>query len=109
MSTCSAGRSSSRLARRAPALACGAGILVALALAVVATRRAPITEHSPITPAGGWQAVWIAALSVAFVLYVVALLFLRGGGSLHAVLLLAAAIQLAPLAAPLLLSTDVYS
>jgi hypothetical protein len=94
---------------RALAAASGAGVLGAIVLAVAAAHKARITDHSPIVPVGGWRTVWIAALIAAFVLYVAGILLLRRAGNVAAVLALATAIQLAPLAAPLLLSTDVYS
>jgi Glycosyltransferase family 87 len=97
------------LSRRAVALAAGTGILIALAFAIAAAQRARITEHSPITPPGAWRDVWISSLIAAFALYVGGLLLLYRGGNVAAVLVVAASIQLAPLAAPLLLSTDVYS
>jgi hypothetical protein len=91
-------------------LVAGAGCLVGLALAVVAARHAAITEHSPIRPPGGWSTAWTWGLVAAFVLYVAGVLLLsRRPAPLAAVVALAAAIQLAPLAAPLLLSTDAYS
>jgi len=86
----------------------GLGIVVALAAALVATGHAPTTVHSPIRPDGAWAAVWCAGIIAAFVLYV-ASLFIAARASAVAVLAVAAAIQLVPLAGPLLLSTDVYS
>jgi hypothetical protein len=94
---------------RAP-LAAGVGVFGALALALVATDHAPTTVHSPIRPDGGWAGVWSGGLIAAFGLYAVGLVWLaRRGAPAVAVLAVAVAIQLAPLAAPLLLSTDVYS
>ena len=90
------------------ATAQGLGIVVALSVALVATGHAPTTVHSPIRPDGGWAAVWSAGVIAAFALYVLSL-FLASRVSTIAVLAVAAAIQLVPLAGPLLLSTDVYS
>jgi hypothetical protein len=91
-------------------LIAGAGCLAALAIAVVAARHASITEHSPIRAPGRWSTAWTWGLIAAFALYVLGLVLLsRRRASLPAVVALAAAIQLAPLAAPLLLSTDAYS
>jgi len=95
--------------RLAPALGIASG--VALTTAIVAASR----RGSPV-PAGGLELgdaasiVFIVALAVAFALYAVALLTLRrGGGRIAVVCAMAAAIQLIPLAGPLLLSHDVYS
>ncbi|MDX6513073.1 MAG: alpha,6-mannosyltransferase [Gaiellaceae bacterium] len=95
---------------RRAALAAGSGALVALVLAVVASHQAATTVHSPLRPDGAWRDVWVAGLIGAFALYAVGVgLLLRSAAPPLAVLVLAAAIQLAPLGAPLLLSTDVYS
>ena len=81
-----------------------------MVLAVLAVRHAAISEHSPVRPPGDWRAAWTWGLVGAFVLYVAGLVLLRRRPAPRAaVLLLAAAIQLAPLGAPLLLSTDAYS
>jgi Glycosyltransferase family 87 len=88
----------------------GAGVLAGLVVAVFAARHTGITEHSPVRPPGAWRDAWTWGLIAAFVLYVAGLALLRRGRvPLAPVLVLAAAIQLAPLAAPLLLSTDAYS
>jgi len=76
-------------------------------------------EGAPLAPSdagrgggdgGGWVWVFLGCLAGAFALYLVAL-WLVGGArpSLAAVGVLAAAIQLLPLAAPLLLSTDAWA
>ena len=81
-----------------------------MVLAVLAARHAAISEHSPVRPPGDWRAAWTWGLVGAFVLYVVGLAVLRRRPAPRAaVVVLAAAIQLAPLGAPLLLSTDAYS
>ena len=87
----------------------GAGIAAAVGLTVAATRHARTTEHSPIRPDGDWSDLYTGAAIAAFGLYVVGVLALRRTKPLLPVLAVAAAIQLAPLAAPLLLSTDVYA
>ena len=94
---------------RLPAL--GSATAAALATAIVAAS----TRGSPI-PVGGIEhgdaaaTVFIVALAAAFAFYAAALVTLRrGGGRLILVCTLAAAIQLIPLAGPLLLSHDVYS
>jgi alpha-1,6-mannosyltransferase len=95
--------------RLSPALGIATG--VALTAAIVAASR----RGSPV-PAGGLELgdtasiVFIVALAVAFALYAAAVLTLRrGGGRIAMVCAIAAAIQLIPLAGPLLLSHDVYS
>ena len=99
-----------RRARAILPLVAGAGCLAGVVLAVLASRHTTITEHSPVRPPGGWRDAWTWGLVGAFVLYVAGLALLRRGAAPRAaVLVLAAAIQLAPLAAPLLLSTDAYS
>jgi hypothetical protein len=73
---------------------------------------------APLAPADGgragvrdgWSVVFLAALAAAFVAYLTGLgLLLRSGLALRAVAAAAAAIQLLPLAAPLLLSTDAWA
>jgi hypothetical protein len=92
------------------AVALGASSLAALCLAIAATRATDVTEHSPIRPPGAWKTVFVAGLVLALVLYAAgAVLLARVGGPLMPVLAIAVAIQVAPLAAPLLLSTDVYA
>jgi hypothetical protein len=58
-----------------------------------------------------WAWLYLAAACAAFAAYLVGLYALRSGPRTHRrlVLALAAAIQLAPLAGPVLLSTDVYT
>src|SRR5207247_3430609 len=93
-----------------PALGAGAGVLAGVVVAVLAARHTGITEHSPVRPPGSWRDAWTWGLVGAFVLYVAGLALLRRRrGPLAPVLALAMAIQLVPLAAPLLLSTDAYS
>jgi alpha-1,6-mannosyltransferase len=73
---------------------------------------------APLVPASagradgrdGWTLVFLAALAAAFAAYVLGLRLLAGAGVRLAVVgALAAAIQLLPLAAPLLLSTDAWT
>jgi hypothetical protein len=98
------------VARRVVSLLAGAGCLAGVVVAVLAARHTDVAEHSPVRPPGAWRDAWTWGLVGAFVLYVAGLAFLRRcRAPLAAVLALAAAIQLAPLAAPLLLSTDAYS
>jgi alpha-1,6-mannosyltransferase len=57
-----------------------------------------------------WSWLFLGFLSGAFLAYLVALLLIRSGApGLVPVLAVAAAVQLAPLASPLLLSTDAYT
>jgi hypothetical protein len=74
-------------------------------------------DDSPVVPRDGGllegshtiAVVFLVALAVAFAAYLVALWALRQGGRVRFVLALAVAIQLVPLATPLLLSSDAYS
>ena len=74
--------------------------------------------QSPLEPEPGgalrgetrWAWLYLTAAAAAFLAYLGGLLVIRGGGvRLRAVAALAAAIQLAGLAAPLLLSTDAWA
>ena len=74
-------------------------------------------ESSPLVPEhdGGdttWAWLYLAAMVAAFASYLVGLLVLGRAGArvrLRAVIVLACAVQLLPLAGPVLLSTDVYT
>jgi Glycosyltransferase family 87 len=83
--------------------------LLALATASASVRGSPIRANAPElsdTP----SVVFLGAAACAFGLYVLALVVLRWrAGSLAAVCATAVAIQLVPLAGPLLLSRDVYA
>jgi hypothetical protein len=75
-----------------------------------AARHATVTEHSPISPEGAWRNTWTISIIAAFGLYLVGIAILRGTSSkIVVVVVVALAVQLLPLAGPLLLSTDVYS
>ena len=93
-------------ARGTAAWAAAAMLVAAVAVAVVAARHAHPAEVSPVVPRGHWNAVWVAALVVALLAYGLSLIVVRGG--VVTALVIAAAVQLAPLAAPLLLSKDAY-
>ncbi|HEV8686787.1 MAG TPA: glycosyltransferase 87 family protein [Gaiellaceae bacterium] len=56
-----------------------------------------------------WAWIFLGLLAAAFVAYVAGLALLRRGGGRRGVVALAVAIQLTPLAAPLLLSSDAYT
>jgi hypothetical protein len=93
--------------RLGPALWAGAACLAGVVVAVAATRAAGYADGSPIHPPGHWRPALIVSLVVAFGAYAVGLLLLaRRPGRPGPVLGFAVAIQLAPLAAPLLLSRD---
>jgi len=65
-------------------------------------------DHSDGTTRWSW--LFLGFLSAAFLAYLAALLLIRSGApALIPVLAVAAAVQLAPLASPLLLSTDAYT
>jgi hypothetical protein len=73
-------------------------------------------RSSPLTPDhgdgdAGWAWGYLGLIAAAFAVYVLALALLARGSRARTpgVLALAAAIQLSPLAAPVLLSTDVYT
>lgn len=96
-----------------PRRTCVLGLATCLALgaaiAAAAQRgsavRAGAFEHGDV-----WSILFVAALALAFVLYVTALFGLRRGGTrLAAVCAIAVAVQLIPLGGPLVLSRDVYS
>jgi hypothetical protein len=95
-----------------PSLAVGLGLgsLAALVLAVVATLQIDETSVSPLEPDSTvWRIALIVGALAAFALYLLGLAALRRqAGALTAVVTIAVAIQLAPLASPLLLSRDAY-
>jgi hypothetical protein len=94
-----------------PILAMGCGIVVLVVIAVVAASAAgsPIRAGSrELSDVPG--ALFLAAVAGAFVLYAASLpLIHRRRSSLAAICAIAAAIQLTPLAGPLLLSRDVQA
>lgn len=92
--------------RRGGALLLGAPIVAAILAATLAARHAAPAEVSPVVPRGDWNRVWVAGIVVGLAVYAISLVVVRRG--LAAALLVAAAVQLVPLAAPLLLSKDAY-
>ncbi|HEX2045275.1 MAG TPA: glycosyltransferase 87 family protein [Gaiellaceae bacterium] len=85
-------------------------MLVVLAVATAYPSGSPLVpEHD--APDGGWAWAYLVAAAAAFAAYVGGLLLLARArpARLGAVLALAFAVQLAPLAGPVLLSTDVYT
>ena len=83
--------------------------LLAVATAAASWPGSPLRAGAP-ERSDAPSVVFLAATACAFAAYVVALLLLRRrGGALVAVCAVAAAIQLVPLAGPLLLSQDAYA
>lgn len=96
--------------RTAVPLAVGAGCLVTITIVAAATWQAEDAARSPIVPDGGWNPVYVAAVIASLVLYLAGIwLVRRRHAALVPVVVLAVAIQLAALAAPLLYSTDAYT
>ncbi len=85
-------------------------MLVVLAVATAYPATSPLVpEHD--APDGGWAWAYLVAAAAAFAAYAGGLLLLARArrARLGAVVALAFAVQLAPLAGPVLLSTDVYT
>jgi hypothetical protein len=91
-------------------LAIAAGLVLTIATAVIAARHASPSEVSPVSPSGQpWHALWTWGVVAAFALYATGTWMTRKGGlSLRVAVLTAVLVQTLPLAAPLLLSKDVY-
>jgi hypothetical protein len=95
--------------RSMAAWAAAAMLVACIGIAVAAARHAHPAEVSPVVPSGSWNDAWIAAVVAAFVLYCVAVVaFARVRAHWGAALVIAAVLQALPVAAPLLLSKDVY-
>lgn len=97
---------------RALVAGAAAACLLAAACALAWREDAPVVPREGGVAAGGSAWAFLALLAAAFAAYLCSLLALRrhrGAASLRAVTLLAAAIQLLPLGAPLLLSTDAWT
>ncbi len=99
-------------ATEAPVLGSGLACLLFVGLAVAAA----FPEASPLAPehAGGetkWAWLYLGASVAAFAAYVLALVLLGRGRAARVgvVLAITAAVQLVPLAGPVLLSTDAYT
>ena len=88
----------------------GIGSAAALGLALAAVEHVSETRKSPLEPDSHvWRVLLVTGVAAAFGLYLLGLAAARRRGApLVAVTAVAAAIQLAPLAAPLLLSRDAY-
>jgi hypothetical protein len=105
-----------RLARPRNAAVLGAGLLTLAGVSLCIASAWP--HDSPLVPRHGgllegdstWAWLYLAGEIAAFAAYVVGLLLLRRAAvRLILVAILAAAIQLAPLGAPLLISSDAWS
>jgi hypothetical protein len=95
--------------RSVAAVAAGCALVGAMGIAVLASRHTALTEVSPVVPRGLWSDAWAGALVAAFGLYGAGGWLARGGHlRLRTALVVAVALQMIPLAAPLLLSKDVY-
>lgn len=91
------------------ALVAGTGVVAGTAVAVAAARHAAETRTSPLEPVGEWKTALVAGALAAFGCYALGLVALRSHGAvLGVVCAVAAAVQLVPLTAPLLLSRDAY-
>jgi hypothetical protein len=87
----------------------GAALVAAVGCAAVAARHASPSDTSPVTPDGGWRGVWMWAVVIALVLYGTGVVVTRLSAPHIAVVVAGAiAVQILPLAAPLLLSKDTY-
>jgi hypothetical protein len=92
------------------ALVAGGACLAGAVVVVAAARAAGTANGSPLIPPGHWRSALVTAVIVWFGAYVAGLVLLaRSPGRVRTVAGLAVAVQLVPLAAPLLLSTDVAS
>jgi alpha-1,6-mannosyltransferase len=89
----------------------GGAVFGGLCITVAATRHALRTDSSPIVPSThAWLTSYRIALIAAFAGYAVAVVFVRRRDvAIGGVLVVAASIQLIPLAGRLLLSRDVYT
>jgi hypothetical protein len=97
--------------RVAPAAGLGVLVLVAGCAAVAWPDGSKLVPRNAGHPSGDvlWSWLFLGFACAAFVLYVVGLAALRRGGRLGLVTAIAATIQLVPLGAPLLISTDAWT
>jgi hypothetical protein len=89
--------------------AAGAATFIGVALVVGGAHASKHAAGSPLTPPGAWRPLLFVGLIGAFVAYAVGCALARRGASLAVAWIAAIAIQLVPLAGPLLLSTDATS
>jgi hypothetical protein len=100
------------VSRATAALAAGVAVLVLVAAAAALAWQAgsPLVPREGGTADGGSAWLFLVLLAAAFLFYAGGLaLQRRAGASLVAVVVLAASIQVVPVAAPLLLSTDAWT
>ena len=95
---------------RTLALASAISLVAALAAAMIAARHAHPSEVSPVSPSGEpWLTFWTWGVTAAFALYAIGTWLARKGAlSLRVAIITAVIVQTLPLAAPLLLSKDVF-
>src|SRR5205814_7313625 len=95
------------------AVAAGVGVLALTAgcVAVSWSHDSKLVPRHGGHPVGAalWSWLFLGFACAAFVLYLGGLWLLRRGGGMRLVLALALAVQVAPLAAPLLVSTDAWT
>ena len=86
-------------------------MLVGAAVSLAWPASSPLTPDHAEGGGGGWAWGYLALIVAAFLSYLVAVLLLSGGTAapVGTVLAFAVAVQLVPLLAPVLLSTDVYT
>lgn len=95
--------------RQVAGQAAGAACFAAVAVAVAATRHADRTIFTPVYPHGAWKQAWLVCPIAALLLSGLGVVLARRGMlRLRTALIFAVAIQLVPLAAPVILSQDVY-
>lgn len=95
--------------RSLPGSAASVACVAATAVAVAATRHAAHADGSPVAPVNHWHAAWIVGTLAALALCAAGVLLARAGRlRLRVALVAAIVIQVLPIAAPLLLSRDVF-
>lgn len=96
-------------ARGVPLAGAAIAALVALATGLAWLPGSPVSPDDGAHEVNGSAWAFLAALAGAFAAYVAGLALLRRGARIALVAAVGATIQLAPLAAPLLLSTDAWT
>jgi hypothetical protein len=90
-----------------PVLLIAAACVLAVAVAIEATRHTALADRSPVEPPGGWRTAWTAGVVAALALSGIGVLLARYGRlRLRVALAAAVAIQVLPIFGPLLLSKD---
>jgi hypothetical protein len=96
--------------RRRGALGAGVLCLAGIAAATAVARHVGHPSGSPLIAPGAWRPTWWVGLIAAYVGWVVAIALLsRAAIGMRAALALAVLIQVTPLAAPILLTGDIYA